>query len=896
MAWHRVSQADFFFCCGRTILFANGQRTIRTAFWPSSFSGEGRGDHRAHTTCRDCGTEVGEYRCTDCLGGGELHCQHCLVQLAQTASLSSVYSGPVAFFSHKTLKKLGLRIQLGHWGRDRICPKPQHAPGDDFVIVDVSGVHEVGLDYCGCGSGVSQPIQLLCAGLYPATTSYPRSASSFNALRRFHLLSFESKCSAYEFYYSLARETDNTGLKPVKDRYHEFLRMARQWRHLEMLKRGARGHDPEGIANTQDGELALLCPACPHPGKNLPPTGRIIRRRSSGFLFALFLAMDANFRLRRKEVSSEEKDPGLGKGWSFFCEVKAYMKHVKANWKQVQERSHCVAHDAVDKPDREAWGTASSGIGAVDCARHNMKRPNAVSDLQLGERYLNMDYMFFKSVKGTDLVRFFVSYDIACQWHINIWVRMIGYKNEDLMIRGGRKYMTFLVPKFHLPAHIEACNLRFSFNLTRYVGLTDGEAPERGWADTNPLARSTAEMGPGSRRDTLNDHFNDWNYKKILLLGKTMRERTLDAVPMMMETRETLADLEKSFEGETLVVWREMLEAWEADAEKPNPFGSHKKDEHLAQVRRELAEEAAGIETLGAVHEEMHVTELVVMGLQLEDQQRVLRFDVSATGLHPTDKERTAMVERTSKLRRKIFTWMDIQKLFFPVVETLRKREDEERARIAALQAVPSVKVYDIALWLLSALKRRQGGANPDDGCTTNILLCEYHLRVGQANEALHDVRRHLLVRTHLYQVKDRFSRGVKRNTRSKTKIDVVEECIRRAAAQYRAAWAALKVLGARVGRREWEATLKELTPDDVRGMPRSEQGDAIRQAGGSKKQSEAVRKEKDSGVPCSLQKQQRGSWTYTKHFNFGEMCSSIMEIMIQHTVCILWLWKNSHI
>ena len=110
--------------------------------------------------------------------------------------------------------------------------------------------------------------------------------------------------------------------------------------------------------------------------------------------------MDANFRLKRKDVSSEEKDPGLGKGWAFFCEVKAYMAHVAANWDQKQEvlnfisnewrrswfkqRSHCVAHDAVDKPDREARGTASSGIGAVDCARHNMKRPNAVGDLQLG--------------------------------------------------------------------------------------------------------------------------------------------------------------------------------------------------------------------------------------------------------------------------------------------------------------------------------------------------------------------------------------------------------------------------------------------------------------------------------------------------------------------------------
>lgn len=134
-------------------------------------------------------------------------------------------------------------------------------------------------------------------------------------------------------------------------------------------------------------------------------------------------------------------------------------------------------------------------------------------------RYLNMDYMFFHSIAGSPLRRFFVSYDIACQWHINIWNRMTEYQDETITIEGEGKFMTFLVPKFHLPAHIEACNLKFSFNLTRDVGRTDGEAPERGWADANPLARSTKEMGPGFRRDTLDDHFNDWNHKKIIALG-----------------------------------------------------------------------------------------------------------------------------------------------------------------------------------------------------------------------------------------------------------------------------------------------------------------------------------------------------------------------------------------
>jgi hypothetical protein len=35
----------------------------------------------------------------------------------------------------------------------------------------------------------------------------------------------------------------------------------------------------------------------------------------------------------------------------------------------------------------------------------------------------------------------------------------------------------------------------------------------------NLLAGSTAEMGPGMRRDTINDAFNDMNHKKIVGFG-----------------------------------------------------------------------------------------------------------------------------------------------------------------------------------------------------------------------------------------------------------------------------------------------------------------------------------------------------------------------------------------
>ncbi|KAJ7093352.1 hypothetical protein B0H15DRAFT_947488 [Mycena belliarum] len=820
---------------------------------------EGRGDHGP--LCAICSAQTGEYRCSHCLNGGELLCAECVVDAHRRLPFHQIQHWTGAMYERITLKDMGLRIQLGHWhSPDRRCPVPTPAFADDFVVIDIHGIHEVGLDYCGCGASGLPTVQLLRARLFPATTTNPRTAATFAVMRHFHLLSFESKCSLYEFYQSLSRQTDNMRYKETKpkkfsghretyrerqkkmrDRYDEFSRMVREWRHIQMLKRAGCALNPEGIASTAEGACALLCPACPHPGINLPADFRDAPEERQ-FLYALFLAIDANFRLKRKDVSTEEKDPGLGKGWAFFCEVTKYMTHVKKFWKETQERSHCVAHDAVDKPDRDARGTASSGIGAVDCARHNMKRPCAVGDLQLGERYINMDYILFRSVAGTELIRFFISYDIVCQWHINIWNRMLKYVNEELTLDGRGKFVTFLIPKFHLPAHIEACNLKFSFNLTRDVGQTDGEAPERGWADANPLAGSTKEMGPGSRRDTLDDHFNDWNHKKIIALGYVMRKKIENAVPEMVETKAALGDMEESLTQEAVVEWNKMAAAWEQDGDKPNPFETLRKDDHLAKVRRDLAAEAAEREEAGGGEEadvrgDMHITEFLGMGLQLEDQQRTIAFDVAATGLHPTENQRRAMTERCSKLRRKIFAWIEVQDKFYPQLARLRELEDDARVRAASAQPVPGIKVSDISLWLPSSVAATPGPDARTIPIREDVYNHEYRLRVAQANEALHELRRLLLVCTHCYKLKDKQKRGVRANMRSGSKIDALNNHIKRAAAQYRAGRCALVSLGKVLGRSEWERSLLDLKEDDIRGLPRATFGDPERQKGKKKKQ-----------------------------------------------------------
>ncbi|KAJ7315117.1 hypothetical protein DFH08DRAFT_715859 [Mycena albidolilacea] len=764
---------------------------------------EGRGDHRHQTRCGNCDVVAAEapYRCKDCFSDA-LFCKACLVRMHRDNPLHRVEVWIDArFFETVTLKSLGLRIQLGH-GRYGTCPgtlakraaaADARVPWDEFCIVDSNGVHEVGLDFCTCSLAETHDVQLLRARLYPATTTKPATAATFRVLRDFHLLSLEAKCSAHHFYNKLARQTNNSGVFQPRTRYNEFRRMTRQWRHLQMLKRAGRGHAADGVRGTKSGECALLCPACPQPGKNLPRDGswrHVPRERR--FLYALFLALDANFRMKHKDVSSEAEDPSLGDGIAFFSQVDAFMAHLEQHWDLEQEKSTCVAHDAVDEPDREARGTAASGIGTVDCARHNMKRPNGVGDLHKGEKYINMDYMLWKSLEGyDDIIQLFISYDIVCQWHKNIWTRLASY-NPQLRERGGRRFYVWLIPKFHLPAHIEACNILFSFNLTPFVGQTDGEAPERGWANTNPLAGSTKEMGPGARRDALDDHFNDWNHKKIVGLGRFLLERVKKAVDNMRTHRLELFEAELGLPADVVDAWTKEMELWELDSANPNPFKITEKHEGLFAIRGRLAAEAATAvagDAADDVRGDLHAHEMIDMGMQLEEQQRDLAVDTAAVKLHATDRQKTALLERSNKLGRKIGEWLKIRESFTPMVATLRTQDDTARAHAARLQPTPALPVHAVKLWLPSRLATTPGAT-----VKSSHVRYKFQLRVGQAHMALEELRCLLLVRTAKYHYKDSFQHGVAATTRAKTAI----------------------------ANTEWKQQLRPLSADDVRQRPRA--------------------------------------------------------------------------
>ncbi|KAF6752347.1 hypothetical protein DFP72DRAFT_850145 [Ephemerocybe angulata] len=575
-------------------------------------------------------------------GRGESPPKQCIAAFPATMlgySVESKWNGH--FFLKVQLKSLGMRIQLGHVPGE-VCPKPESAWGDDFVVIDTDGVHNVGLDFCTCGSSTKSHVeQLLDRRLYPATTINPKSAATFRVLEVFELLQYESKVSPYELYNTISRLTDNTGLTSVKvclGPISELPSISTRMAPFEASEAGnARTRSTRTASETKEGECALLCPPCPHPTINMPE-GWEDEPEETRYIHALNLALDACFRLKRKDVSSEKADPGLSNGFSYFVKQSKFNEYLEEHKDEVEPKSNCSRHDAVNLADvSPGQGYAASGVATVECARHNMKRPAAVCDLQKGERYCNMDFILHWGivVLALGVLRtFFISYDIACQWSKYLMSRLAKIDTNAPMLKPETK-TRFMVPKFHLPAHIVSCHTKFAFMNTPGAGLGDGEAPERGWGEANPLAPSTREMGPGTRRDTLDYNFGDYNWRKIIDLGASLGKKMDTALSKVAENTIAHQELEETLDPTKVQEWAAQMAAWERDpVANPNPFEMTVSSPTQIAVRRVLADEEAADIASGkdaALSPDTPPSVLISRGLDLEAEQCIPLF-LSALG------------------------------------------------------------------------------------------------------------------------------------------------------------------------------------------------------------------------------------------------------------------------
>ena len=64
-----------------------------------------------------------------------------------------------------------------------------------------------------------------------------------------------------------------------------------------------------------------------------------------------------------------------------------------------------------------------------------------------------MDYIFASAIKSTELLVVAISYDIVCQWFINIFNRMLEWP-ENLKPRGGMG-LRIMITKLQEPENLE---------------------------------------------------------------------------------------------------------------------------------------------------------------------------------------------------------------------------------------------------------------------------------------------------------------------------------------------------------------------------------------------------------------------------------------------------------
>ncbi|TFY73759.1 hypothetical protein EWM64_g10254 [Hericium alpestre] len=179
----------------------------------------------------------------------------------------------------------------------------------------------------------------------------------------------------------------------------------------------------------------------------------------------LFLAMDANFKLKQKK-QKKDKQEELGPSWGYFVKEDDYQTFLKAYTAEPEMKNCESNHSAIDHANILALKCfAVNGVGAVICSCHCFYRKHGVVDLQKGEQ--QHDKML-----------------------------------EALQFNFAGKSVQWAVPKFHLQAHGASCQTKFSLNNMSDVGRTH--------------ALSSREMGGASRHEMLNDVFGAVNWQKTI--------------------------------------------------------------------------------------------------------------------------------------------------------------------------------------------------------------------------------------------------------------------------------------------------------------------------------------------------------------------------------------------
>ena len=176
-----------------------------------------------------------------------------------------------------------------------------------------------------------------------------------------------------------------------------------------------------------------------------------------------------------------------------------------------------------------------------------------------------MDFLIGSTVHALVLLVILLSYDIACQWFVNMFKWMDQHWPDSIKISPATELIP-AIPKLHEPMHAQANHEVFSLNFIPGVGKSDLETPERVWSAHNALGNSTKTQGPGGRHDVLDDHFGFWNWLKYVGLGKTLMSKYKAAIAERNIQVEGHRGLTESLDPSLVAKWEQLCVEWESDS------------------------------------------------------------------------------------------------------------------------------------------------------------------------------------------------------------------------------------------------------------------------------------------------------------------------------------------
>lgn len=150
-----------------------------------------------------------------------------------------------------------------------------------------------------------------------------------------------------------------------------------------------------------------------------------------------------------------------------------------------------------------------------------------------------MDYSLCEAIKHSnvgDIERILLLYDINCQYCV--------YLQKRILDSGGglelAQHLTIVhgIGLMHIGGHVPSCFPRFSPSFIDGAGRVDGEILESLWAVLNQVSPSTHNATHAARREMLDDHMQDSNWKKMLGTGNSS---SCSLIHLLIETFNALS-------------------------------------------------------------------------------------------------------------------------------------------------------------------------------------------------------------------------------------------------------------------------------------------------------------------------------------------------------------------